>query len=188
MCGTRRGLIALLVLTSSLSAGPVWAADVDCKNKSPVDCYTAGVKQVEEALGRVATMEAQVKSLRDDLKNADDDLNSKIKSVGNDVDSLTKRIPTIVTQSLEFVVYSSGLKPPDAVAKCEQPEEVLIGGSCLNRQPGAPIGNNQVGIGPVYSGMERGPITQIKCQRYTGDGSLQIEAFAVCMRPKKPPA
>ena len=93
--------------------------------------------------------------------------------------------PSSIIQSMQFIVRSSGLGPPDAFSRCQE-NEILIGGSCINRIPTLPQLSNQVGIGPVFTTVNS-PITEIRCQRYTGDGSLYVEAFAICLRIKDRP-
>ena len=110
-----------------------------------------------------------------------------MKGISKDSDDNKRAIANIL-QTMEIVVYHSGLINQDIqtpVAKCNDPQtETLIGGSCINRLPNVPIGNNQVGIGPVFDQFGQ-PVKEIKCQRYTSDGSLLVDAFAICIRTKK---
>jgi hypothetical protein len=96
-------------------------------------------------------------------------------------------IPCIAEYELSQIkIYSNAgaveLSKP-ASAQCLQ-NDALIGGSCLNYSNGGKY--VQVGIGPIYSNTP-GPqsISTINCGRYTTNRSLQVQAFAVCMRLPK---
>jgi hypothetical protein len=174
------------VLLSLLPVSTSWG--LDCTKLTPVDCYTQGVKQVEEAQAAFESLRSEVAGLRGELRNA----NRVIADLKDNVQGLKSDVPQLTFKSLTFKVYSSGLKDPDAYAECQDREhEILVGGSCLNRTPGfnqsTNVDANQVGLGPVYrSPGVVAPVTtldKIRCQRYT-NGNLQVEAFAICMRLK----
>jgi hypothetical protein len=53
---------------SALLVSSSWA--LDCTNLKPVDCYTQGVKQVEEAEGKFESLRSEISNLRDELRDA----------------------------------------------------------------------------------------------------------------------
>lgn len=64
----RTALFSYIVLFSTSLASTAWA--LDCTKLTPVDCYTQGLKQVQEALGAFESLRSEVAKLRDELSNA----------------------------------------------------------------------------------------------------------------------
>lgn len=150
------------------------ALAVDCTNEKPVDCYTKGTKEVEQALGRFKHLEDNLNDLAREVKKNKDDVESLIAGLTQEIKVLEANVPSIVAGHLQIIVRASGFQPPDAHMRCEG-KEILIGGSCIGS-----IGTNIVAIGPVFEGNFPQKVEEIRCQRFSGE--QLVEAFAICMR------
>lgn len=70
-------LAALFLLIVSCSASKA----ADCTNLTPVQCYSDGLKQVEEALGKFKTLEADLKQTQKELAEAKQAINALKQAV-----------------------------------------------------------------------------------------------------------
>jgi hypothetical protein len=82
---TRIVVVLLLIISCSSSQA------ADCTNLTPVQCYADGLKQVQEALGKFSTLEADLKTTRGELASAQIEIAGLKQAVGG----LTQKIADI---------------------------------------------------------------------------------------------
>jgi hypothetical protein len=160
------------------------------------------------AAARLAASEAEVSlnTLRTEFTRSQDVV-SAITTIGNLAhtiadttgfqDAVAERVSKNALQNDEVVVRTSGAVTPFMEgmmvdAHCME-GELVVGGSCINSSTAhdAPLmgssiitlllQSHQSGIGPVFTEYGQ-PLTTIQCQGNTGQS---VEAFAMCMRPKR---
>jgi len=92
LAGSHGAAFLLLITIPSVS----FAAD--CSNQSPVQCYQDGLKQIEDALGKITTLEGQVDALRAENARLRDSLDQLAKANHAISDGLSAANAAIETQ------------------------------------------------------------------------------------------